>query len=240
MADVKWIKIATNIFDNRKIKQIETLPDGDAIIVIWVKLLCLAGNINDNGMIYFTNEIPYTEQMLATQFNRPLTTVQLAMQTFKNFGMIDVIDDILHISSWEKYQNIDGLNKIREQTRVRVAKHREKQKLLQCNVTSNATVTEGNATEEDIEEDKNKNKKKNNKFTPPTVEEVKNYCLERGNNIDAEQFVDFYSSKGWKVGSNSMKDWKACVRTWERRTNKVGANGIKLTDEKDDILDGIL
>lgn len=63
MAEVKWIKIATEIFDNRKIKQIENLPDGDSIIVIWFKLLCLAGNINDNGMVYFTQEIPYTEQM---------------------------------------------------------------------------------------------------------------------------------------------------------------------------------
>lgn len=55
------------------------------------------------------------------------------------------------------------------------------------------------------------------RFTPPTVEEVQAYCQERGNNIDPEQFVDFYASKGWKVGNNSMKDWKACVRTWEKR-----------------------
>lgn len=55
------------------------------------------------------------------------------------------------------------------------------------------------------------------RFTPPTVEEVQAYCQERRNNIDPEQFVDFYASKGWKVGNNSMKDWKACVRTWEKR-----------------------
>jgi len=55
------------------------------------------------------------------------------------------------------------------------------------------------------------------RFTPPTVGEVAEYCMERGNGVDAEQFVDFYSSKGWKVGSQPMKDWKAAVRTWEKR-----------------------
>ena len=109
MADVKWIKITTDIFENRKIRQIEFLPDGDAIIVIWVKLLCLAGNINDSGFIYLTKEIPYTDQMLATQFNRPLATVQLALKTFEQFGMIEIIDNVLHISNWEKDQSVDRL-----------------------------------------------------------------------------------------------------------------------------------
>ena len=157
MADVKWIKLSTGIFDNRKIRQIEVLPDGDSIIVIWVKLLCLAGEINDCGMVYFTKEIPYTDQMLAQQFNRPLTTIQLALNTFKQFGMVELIDNILHISNWEKYQNIEGLEKIREQTRKRVAKCRENKKLLlECNATCNATETQCNATDKDIEEEKDK------------------------------------------------------------------------------------
>ena len=130
MAEIKWIKIATEVFDNRKIRQIEIMPEGDSILVIWFKLLCLAGNVNDKGMIYFTNEIPYTDQMLAAQFNRSLTTVQMALNLFQRFGMIDIIDDIIHVSSWEKYQNVEGMEKIREQTRKRVAAHREKQKLL--------------------------------------------------------------------------------------------------------------
>lgn len=136
MGDVKWIKIATDIFDNRKIRMIESMPDGDAIIVIWVKLLCLAGNINDKGFIYLTQEIPYTDQMLSVQFGKPLSTVQLALKTFKEFGMIEIVDDMLHISSWEKYQNVDGMEKIREQTRKRVADYRERKALemesLQC------------------------------------------------------------------------------------------------------------
>lgn len=182
MSEIKWIKITTDIFENRKIRQIESLPDGDAIIVIWLKLLTLAGSINDQGQIYFTQEIPYTEEMMATQFNRPLSTVKLALKVFVEFGMIDIVDDILKISNWEKYQNVDGLDRIREQTRKRVAKHREKQKMLEvreigeneqsvtlCNVTDCYTVTHCNATEEeeDIDKDKEKEKykKKNAKAT---------------------------------------------------------------------------
>ena len=150
MAEVKWIKIVTNIFDNRKIKQIETLPDGDTIIIIWFKLLCLTGQINDKGYVYLTQEVPYTEEMLSTEFNRPLKTIQLAMKTFQTFGMVEIIDDIYHISNWENYQNVEGLEKIREQTRKRVAKYREKQKLL----PSNDTVTLRNAIDIDKEIDK--------------------------------------------------------------------------------------
>ena len=149
MAEVKWIKLATDIFDNKKIRQIESMPEGESIIVIWLKLLCLAGNVNENGSLYFTPEIPYTEQMLATQFNRPLMTVQLALKTFMEFHMIDVIDDVLHVSAWEKYQNVDSLEKIKEQNRIRQSKWREKQKALPSNANSNddsnVTVTLHNA-----------------------------------------------------------------------------------------------
>jgi len=58
------------------------------------------------------------------------------------------------------------------------------------------------------------------RFIPPTVEEVESYCSERGNGIDAQSFIDFYESKGWMIGKNKMKDWKAAVRTWERSRNK--------------------
>lgn len=234
MAEVKWIKIATDIFDNQKIKVIESMPDGDAIIVIWFKILMLAGNVNDGGSVYFTKDIPYTDQMLATVFNRPLTTIQLALTTFEKFGMIEVVDDVIQLSNWEKYQNIDGLEKIREQNRIRVARHREKKK-LECNVTSNVTVTQSNAIDididKDIEKDKISNRAKSTRFVPPTLDQVKEYCEERGNNVDAERFIDFYESKGWMVGKNKMKDWKACVRTWEKSQKVAKSSGeIKSKD----------
>lgn len=155
MADIKWIKITTDIFDNRKMKQIENMPDGDTILVIWLKLLTLAGNVNEDGYIYLTKDVPYNDQLLATQFNRPLATIQLALSVFEKFNMIEIVDDIIRVSNWEKYQNIEGMERIRQQTRKRVAKHRAI-KRLECNVTSNVTVTQCNATdkEEDIDKEK--------------------------------------------------------------------------------------
>ena len=109
MSDIKWIKIVTDVFDNRKIKQIESMPECDAIIVIWFKILCLAGKINDGGLVYFSNDIPYTEQLLATEFNKPLSVIQLALNVFVKFGMIEIADDIIRVSNWEKYQNVEGI-----------------------------------------------------------------------------------------------------------------------------------
>jgi len=141
MADVKWIKITTDIFDNRKIRQIEAMPDGDSIIVIWLKLLILAGDVNENGYIFLTQDIPYTDQLLATQFNRPLTTIQLALATFEKFGMIEIVDDVIKVSNWEKYQNVEGMDRIRLGNRLRKQKQREREKEekdghVTCHVTS--------------------------------------------------------------------------------------------------------
>lgn len=227
MADVKWIKIAVNIFDNRKIRQIECLPDGDGMIAIWLKILCLAGTVNDCGMIYLTKDIPYTEQMLAVEFNRPLTLIQMAMKVFQQFGMIEIIEDIIHVSNWERYQNIEGMERIRAQTRQRVAACKERKRLTDGNVSGNVSVTHGNATdiEEDIDIDIYTPSISPSRFKPPTVDDVQAYCQERRNKVDAQTFVDFYTAKGWKVGSQSMKDWKACVRTWEKRDERKPRGG---------------
>ena len=83
------------------------------------------------------------------------------------------------------------------------------------NVNVNVNVNDN--VNENVKDKKEKSGTKTTRFTPPTVDEVREYCNERQNQVDANRFVDFYASKGWKVGSQSMKDWKACVRTWERR-----------------------
>lgn len=154
MADVRWIKLSTDIFANRKIRQIESLPEGDGIIVIWLKLLCLAGIVNDNGQVYFTKELPYTDQMLATEFNRPLSTVQLALATFRKFGMIEIIDDVYHLSNWEKYQNVDRLTEIREYNRLAQQKSRAKKKALASVNDMSMTSQRCHETEEEREEEK--------------------------------------------------------------------------------------
>ena len=94
-----------------------------------------------------------------------------------------------------------------------------------------------------IQEDIKLRNTRDNKV-PPTLDEVKAYCAERGNNINAEQFIDYYEARGWELTKGrKMVDWKAAVRTWERNQyNKqaVGRNGVKLTDDYDHDLDDIL
>lgn len=168
MADVKWIKIVTNIFDNRKIRQIEAMPEGDTILVIWFKLICLAGVINDNGMIYLTPEIPYTEEMMASQFGRPLTVVRLALSTFQAFGMIEVVDNFLCLPSWEKYQSADKLEGIRSKNAERQARYRERQraKMAENSVTPALPVTQHNALDIDTDVDIEGEREENTSFLP--------------------------------------------------------------------------
>ena len=162
MSEIKWIKITTDIFDDEKIYLIDALPDPDAILVIWFKILTLAGKHNSSGLLMMTDKVHYTDEMLATIFRRPLNTVRMALGVFEQFGMVEIIDGVITLPNWEKHQNIDGMEKIKEQTRNRVAKYRKKQKNLALgNVTGNATVTDGNALEEDKNRlDKDKNKKR--------------------------------------------------------------------------------
>lgn len=146
MAEIKWIKIATDIFDNRKIKQIESMPEADTLIVIWFKILCLAGNLNENGILIITKDIPYTDEMLATEFKKPLNTVRLALATFTKFGMIEINDDVFSVTNWQKYQNVEGMEKIREKNRLRQKRWYDKQKALP-NVRPNVSITQPNETE---------------------------------------------------------------------------------------------
>ena len=113
MADVKWIKIVTDIFDDEKILMIESMPDADTIIVIWFKLLCLAGKQNNGGVIMLTDRIPYTDEMLSKVFRRPLNTIRLALKLFEEYGMIEIIENVITIPNWSKHQSLDTL---REQT----------------------------------------------------------------------------------------------------------------------------
>jgi len=166
MADIKWIKMSTGLPGNKKLTQIRTLPDGDKIALMWVFLLCLAGEVNEQGLIYLTPEVPYTEEMLAEEFRMDINVIRLGLATFQRYGMIEIVDDIICLSSWEKWQAADKMETIREQTRKRVAKHREKQKQIACNASSNANVTQCNATEQELELDLELENKKNSAKQP--------------------------------------------------------------------------
>jgi predicted phage replisome organizer len=160
--DVKWIKLTTDMFDNRKIKHLRRLPDGNNIVLIWVMLLTMAGRCNSGGMIFLTENIPYTPKMLADELGFEENTVILALQVLEQFQMVVTDNGHFKIAGWEEYQNVEGMDRIREQTRKRVAKCRQNKLLSDGNVTCNVTVTECNATEED-KEIRNKNKDIKNK-----------------------------------------------------------------------------
>ena len=173
MADVKWIKITTDIFDDEKILLIESLPESDAIIVIWFKLLCLAGKQNNSGVFQMSNGLPYSEEMFASVFRKPVNTIRLALKTFQMYGMIEIINDVVTVPNWEKHQSLDALEKKKEYDRQYQANKRKQQKLLaQSNsrtIINDEKKIIGVLDKEediDIEEDKEiykeKDKKENN------------------------------------------------------------------------------
>ena len=236
MAEVKWIKITTDMFDNRKIKHLRRLPDGNNIVLIWVMLLTLAGRCNSGGMIFLTENIPYTPKMLADELDFEESTVTLALQALERLGMVSTTTSgFINLPGWEDHQNIEGLDKIREQTRKRVADYRTRKKQALLSDDSNVTVTDCNAADKDTDKDIDKEKEedislpaeaptKTKRFSPPSVEDVAAYCQERKNGIDADAFVDYYSARNWTMGKTKMKDWKAAVRTWERNRKGGGSN----------------
>ena len=151
MANLKWIKILTDIFDDEKMVLIDSLPERDAIIVVWFKILCLAGKQNNCGVFLLNERVPFTDEMLATIFRRPVNIVRLALSVFEQFGMIEVVNHVYTIPNWEKHQAQDKLDSYREKTRKRVASYRERQKLLANGGICNVTVTVSNDGEESLE-----------------------------------------------------------------------------------------
>lgn len=175
MADVKWIKITTDIFDDEKILLIENLPDAYAIITVWFKLLCLAGKQNNSG-VFMMGQIAYTDKMLATIFRMKEATVTMALQTFEQFGMVEIIDGVITIPNWGKHQNLDQLESKKEYMRNYMKEYREKQKQLTCK-TSCKTNSKSNVSKADKDNKDKENKDKENK-----------------ENVTCKQVVDLFHS----------------------------------------------
>ena len=246
MADVKWIKIAVDMFDNRKIKQIGSMPEGDSLLLMWVQLLCLAGNVNDGGFIYLTKEIPYTDEMLATQFNKPISTVRLALKTFEQFGMIEIINNMIFLSSWEKYQSTDRLATIREKDRERKRRKREAEKLLPQNsmeIPRTSMDVPRLDIEGDIDIDKDKNKSISKKSPRHKHGEYQNVLLSDDDleKLKAEFPADWDQriqrlSEYMASSGKSYKNHLATIRNWARRDKPAAkaaakpAGGEDMTD----------
>lgn len=238
MDDVRWIKITVDMFDNRKIKHLRRLPNGDSIVLIWVMLLTLAGRCNAGGMVFLTENIPYTPSMLADELGFDEATITLALKSFEALGMVSTTEDsFLHVDGWEEHQNIKGMEKIRERKRLAQAKWRAKKKELSelCS-TVDSTVEVGSISvdhaeiEKDIEKDKKDNMAdkppKREQFSPPSIQDVTEYCQDKGYQIDPEAFVAYYDSVGWMIGKKNMKSWKSAVVTWAKREHGGGTQQV--------------
>lgn len=250
--EVKWIKIVTDIFDDEKILLIETLPAADSIITIWFKLLCLCGKQNNSGVLMFNGHIAYTDEMLAVIFRRELPTVRLALKTFQDFGMIEIIDGVITIPNWDKHQNIDALEKQREDTRLRVQRFREKQKLIasgagnadsnaDSNVTSNVTVTLRNATDKN-REDKSREDKNREGDNTPTRHKYGEYQNVLLSDQDLEKLKKEFPSD-WQQRIENLsgyiaqfgktyKSHLATIRNWARKDREKAKSELQQPQRK--------
>jgi hypothetical protein len=205
-----WIKLYRDITDHW-IWQEKPFDKRSA----WIDLILMA-NHKDNKFV-FGNELTEVKRgsfitsvrKLCNKWGWSNTKVTSFLQILKNDNMIDFLSDtkktVVTIVNYGLYQDIND-------TKTTQKRH------------ENDTETTQKHTNKNVKNDKNDKKLKDiadkpqtQKFIPPTLEEIKEYCFERNNNVDAERFMNFYQAKGWMVGKNKMKDWKASVRTWEQK-----------------------
>lgn len=249
MAAVKWIKIVTDIFDDEKMLLVESLPSADSIIVIWFKLLCLAGKTNNSGVFIFNERIPYTDEMLASIFRRDVNIVRMALQTFENFGMIEIIDKVITIPNWSKHQTLDAYERQKERDRLKKQQARAEKKALISGKSGDASGdTSGDASRDvpaleedkdiDIEEDKENNTllpgagappdppkppKQKKPSSPVVISIILNDKTEFGiTEADVSQWKDLYPAVDIMQELRKMKGW-ADANPSKRKTR----NGIK-------------
>lgn len=233
MSDTKkyfWLKLKDDFFDEKYIKALRRLPQGDSLVIVYLKMQLKS--LKTEGIIKYEQILPDAISELAMLLDEDENVVRLAINALINFGVVERWEN-------ETFYMVAMQQLIGSETAsaARVRKHRalksgtdktalpaaEQPGALHCN----AGVTECNTeiekeiekeidTEIETEKSEKKRSKTASRFTPPTLDDVRNYCIERNNGVDPERFVDYYTSNGWKVGKNSMKDWKAAVRTWEK------------------------
>lgn len=235
-----WLKLNKDFFKRHDIRIIEEMENGKDYILFYLKLLL--ESVNHEGHLRFSETIPYNEKMLSVITNTNIDVVRSAMKVLAELKMVEILDDsTIYMSEVLK---ITG-----SETEFARKKREYRQKLLLEQGQKKDNVRQEIEKELEIEIDKEIDNIKSDKptrtrFIPPKIEEVQAYCKERNNNVDAERFIDYYTSNGWMVGKNKMKDWKSAVRTWERNgysskatTNKNEGWCMPEPNEIDDLSD---
>lgn len=176
MDDLSWVKVSIGLFDNKKIKHIRTLPDGDKIALFWVMLITLAGHCNCGGKVFFLEDIPYTPKTLAKEATMEENVIQLALDSFKLLKMIEIDEDgFIYILNWAEYQSEDKLSELREYNRLAKQRSRARQKELAL-----ADVNDMSMTSQHKEEESELDKKSHSFNQRACAQESNKY------NIDAE------------------------------------------------------
>ena len=184
MAEIRWIKLRIDMFDDEKIKIIQSMPEGDAILVIWIRIIALAGKCNAGGLVLVEDEFPYTDEMLSVIFGKPLATVRLALKTFEKFRMIESTEKGFYITNFDKHQNVEGMDKIREQNRLRKQRERAKKKALGLETSASGipALPDGAERENDIVTDE-VTEMSRDKSCEVTQQKKEEEIEERDNNI---------------------------------------------------------
>ena len=220
-----YIQLNVNFFEDERIDWLCEQKNGYAYVVLYLKL-CLK-TANNNGIL--TRQIgdmiiPYNVDKIAEITHINVDIVRVALELYKKIGLVYEADENCNFMRLPEVPSMVGCI---TQAAIDKRKYREKKNELpehkndKDNVLDNVRQELRDKSKELIDNSLDKDKEDNRKrFTPPTVEEVQSYCIERKNTVDAERFVDFYSAKGWKVGNQPMMDWRAAVRTWEKREER--------------------
>ena len=228
-----WLQLKEDFFEEDAIEWLEERDNGHKYSLFYLKL-CLK-SLKTNGILIRkvgNMLVPYDNKKLAEMTRMPVDTVIVAMELLKGIGLVQVLDDgELYITQLENMIGSTSKSALKKQQQRALQK--EKQLTIDTGWTEGGQMSTKDKDKDkdkdrikviDIDIEENNNKRKT--FKKPSIEEVQQYCFERNNNIDAEHFIDYYDANGWKVGKNPMKDWKAAVRTWERRNNG-GNNNAK-------------
>lgn len=213
-----WLKFKEDFFTSKRIKKLRKL--GADYIIIYLKMQLKA--LKNDGYLEITGLEDNIADEIALDIDEDTDKVQLTLSYLQACGLVEVQGDSLLLPY---VQELTGSETASTQRSRNFRLKQKEQKVLQCNTSATQVQQPCNVEiekeiEKDIDIDKKENKKKKvtNKFVPPTTQQVKEYCQERANGIDAEYFVDYYEARNWELAKGrKVKDWKACVRTWEKR-----------------------
>jgi predicted phage replisome organizer len=216
-----YLRLKDNFFDSDELKILESMKDGYLYSNILLKLYLRS--LKNDGKLVVNERIPYSADMLASVTGHQVGTIKQALSVFKDLGLIDVLDNgaiyMLDIQNFIGKGSSEADRKREYRQRIETDRTNVQTNLRQISDKNPPEIEI--ELEKDIEIEKEINSSastttKRKRFEKPTLSQITQYCLERNNCVNAEQFYDYYESNGWKVGKNAMKDWKACVRTWER------------------------